>query len=64
MKATIHTEVRCGECGSVMQYHEGNKVRCVHNLKCSQRNVEYHAPSVELQPIKQEKSRGRQKSKD
>ena len=47
MKATIHTELRCGSCGQMMQYHQDTKVRCS-QLKCKERNKEYHAPKVEL----------------
>ena len=50
MKATIHTELRCGSCGQMMQYHQDVKVRCV-QLKCGERNKEYLAPSVELYPV-------------
>ena len=50
MKVTIHTELRCGVCGQMMQYHQDVKVRCV-QLKCKERNKEYHAPSVELYPV-------------
>ena len=49
MKATIHTELRCGSCGQMMQYHQDVKIRCV-QLKCEERNKEYHAPTVELYP--------------
>lgn len=60
MKAIIHTELRCGECGQMLQYHEDVKVRCV-NLKCSERGNEYLAPSIELVSTKQEEKpkRGR-----
>jgi hypothetical protein len=35
----------------MMQYHQDTKVRCV-QLKCSERNKEYLAPTVELVQIK------------
>lgn len=64
MKAQINTEVRCGSCNSMMQYHEDTKVRCV-QLKCDERNKEYHAPSVELKPVKEaSKDAGRKAAKD
>lgn len=62
MKATIHTELRCGKCGQMMQYHQDTKVRCV-QLKCEERNKEYLAPSVDLQlanePVEEKPKRGR-----
>ena len=56
MKAMIHTEIRCGECSGMMQYHEDNKVKC-NQLKCSERGVEYEAPTIELVKIKVKKPR-------
>jgi len=47
MKVTIHTELRCGLCGQMMQYHQDIKVRCV-QLKCKERNKEYYAPQISL----------------
>jgi hypothetical protein len=65
MQATIHTEVRCGECGGVMQYHkESTVLRCT-RLKCSQRNIEYKAPTIDLELAnKPEQKRGRKAAKD
>lgn len=51
MKAVIQSQIHCGECNSLMQYHEENtKVRC-NQLKCEQRHVEYLAPTIELEPV-------------
>jgi len=63
MKATIHTELRCGSCGQMMQYHQDVKVRCV-QLKCEERNKEYNAPMISLQPVneKEKPQRGRPKT--
>jgi len=63
MKVTIHTELRCGLCGQMMQYHQDVKVRCV-QLKCKERNKEYHAPVISLQPVNEEEKpkRGRPKT--
>lgn len=48
MKAIIRTEINCGECGSLMQYHkESTLVRC-NQLKCKERHVNYLAPTIEL----------------
>ena len=48
MKAIIRTEINCGECGSLMQYHkESTVVRC-NQLKCKQRHVDYLAPTIDL----------------
>jgi hypothetical protein len=35
----------------MLQYHKDVIVRCV-NLKCDERNKEYKAPAVELDPLK------------
>jgi hypothetical protein len=56
MKAIIHTELRCGSCGQMMQYHKDVIVRCV-NLKCDERNKEYKAPAVELESLTEEKTK-------
>ena len=40
----------------MMQYHEDNKVKC-NQLKCSERGVEYEAPTIELVKIKVKKPR-------
>ncbi len=63
MKAIIRTEINCGECGSLMQYHkESTVVRC-NQLKCKERNVEYLAPTIDLEKAnKPEKKRGRPKA--
>lgn len=54
MKAPIRVEVLCGECNGQMQYHENGKfVRC-NTLKCSQRHVNYLAPTIQLE--KEEKA--------
>jgi DNA-directed RNA polymerase subunit RPC12/RpoP len=51
VKSTIHAEYKCGECGGMMQYHENStKLRCT-KLKCSQRNIEYLVPTIELEPV-------------
>lgn len=48
MKAKIKCEINCGECGGQMQYHENGKfVRC-NTVKCSQRHVNYLAPTIDL----------------
>ena len=66
MKAIIRTEINCGECGSLMQYHkESTVVRC-NQLKCKERNVEYSAPTIELvkanEPVQEKPKRGRPKA--
>jgi hypothetical protein len=63
VKATIHTELRCGSCGQMLQYHEDIKVRCV-NLKCSERGNEYLAPAIELKSEQEQEKpkRGRPKA--
>jgi len=54
MKAQIRVEVLCGECNGQMQYHqEGKFVRC-NTIKCSQRHVNYLAPTIQLE--KEEKA--------
>ncbi len=54
MKAIIRTEINCGECGSLMQYHkESTLVRC-NQLKCKERHVNYLAPTIELAKEKPE----------
>ncbi len=55
MKATIHTELRCGECSNMLQYHHNTKVRCI-SLKCAQRNVEYEAPTIDLKAVRKAKN--------
>lgn len=48
MKAKLNTPLQCGECGSLLQYHQENKyVRCT-QLKCSQRLINYLVPTIEL----------------
>lgn len=48
MEAKIKAEINCGECGGMMQYHENGKyVRC-NTLKCSQRHINYLAPTITL----------------
>jgi NADH pyrophosphatase NudC (nudix superfamily) len=55
MKAIIQAQIHCGECGSLMQYHKENTmVRC-NQLKCSERHVEYLAPTIELAKPVEEK---------
>ena len=49
MKAIIITEIKCGECGSLMQYHKESKVVRCNQLKCRERRIEYKAPSITLQ---------------
>ena len=63
MKATIRTELLCGSCNGMMQYHQDTKVRCV-QLKCEERNKEYHVPTISLQPVNEEEKpkRGRPKT--
>lgn len=65
MKATIHSEFRCGECGGKMQDHDSStKLRCT-KLKCKERNIEYLAPTINLELAnKPEKRRGKQAAKD
>ena len=50
MKAMIHTEVRCEECSGMMQYHNNTLVKC-NTIKCSQRGIEYHAPTIKLESV-------------
>lgn len=64
MKAKIHTELRCGECNGMMQYHNETMVRCT-NIKCDQRNVEYEVPTIDLVKAGQKKvKRGRKAAED
>lgn len=61
MKAIIHTEVRCEECGGMMQYHMDSKFVKCNTLKCSQRGVEYFAPTVTLDPVIKKKAKAKAK---
>lgn len=58
MDVTLHTEIRCGSCGTMMQYHQDDKVRCM-SLRCEQRLKEYHAPKVSLVPVESEEEKPR-----
>ncbi len=64
MQASIVSEIKCGSCGGIMQYHkESTVVRCT-KLKCDQRNIEYNAPTIELKPVNEpEVKRGRKTTK-
>ena len=43
----------CPECGQIMLPHRETKtLRCV-GRECALKDIEYHAPSVELVPVKQ-----------
>ena len=51
MKARINIELTCEECNGRLNYHDESKyVRC-NTLKCSQRGVLFHCPTVDLLPI-------------
>lgn len=56
MKASIKVEVNCGKCGGMMYYNADNHIRC-NTLRCSERDVLYKAPSVELTPVVAKKAK-------
>lgn len=63
MQAIIYTEIRCGSCGGVMQYHKDSTILRCTRLKCDERNVEYKVPTIDLEPVIKEVKRGRKAAK-
>jgi hypothetical protein len=51
MKARITIELECQGCQGRLNYHKDSKVVKCGTLKCKMRDIEFHSPSLTLEPV-------------